>query len=45
MIGNFSKNKAEKVKVTINSISDGHHKVTYRGVKAIRCPFVTSYTR
>lgn len=27
------------VKFNIQSICDGHHKVTYRGVKAIRCPF------
>lgn len=31
--------KAEDVKVTIKSIDKGHHQVTYRGVKAIRCPF------
>lgn len=29
----------EKVNVTVSSICDGHHKVTYRGIKAIRCPF------
>ena len=29
----------EKVEITINSISMGHHKVTYRGIQAIRCPF------
>jgi cephalosporin hydroxylase len=33
------KNKAEKVNITVNSIYEGHHKVTYRGIKAIRCPF------
>ncbi len=32
-------NDKEKVDVTINSIDNGHHKVTYRGIKAIRCPF------
>ncbi|WP_417875142.1 CmcI family methyltransferase [Xanthomarina gelatinilytica] len=32
-------NKDEQVKITINSIDKGHHQVTYRGVKAIRCPF------
>lgn len=32
-------NKDEAVKVTVESIDKGHHKVTYRGVKAIRCPF------
>jgi cephalosporin hydroxylase len=31
--------KEEKVDVSIQSISDGHHKVTYKGIKAIRCPF------
>jgi cephalosporin hydroxylase len=31
--------KDEAVNVTIESINKGHHKVTYRGVKAIRCPF------
>ena len=34
----FFKNN-EQVKVSIKSIDKGHHKVTYRGVKAIRCPF------
>lgn len=32
-------NKDEVVKVTVESIDKGHHQVTYRGVKAIRCPF------
>jgi cephalosporin hydroxylase len=27
------------VNFNLNTICDGHHKVTYRGVKAIRCPF------
>ncbi|MGF1555901.1 CmcI family methyltransferase [Paucihalobacter sp.] len=31
--------KEEAVKVSIASIDKGHHQVTYRGVKAIRCPF------
>lgn len=31
--------KDEKVKVTIETIDKGHHKVSYRGVKAVRCPF------
>jgi len=39
MITNLLKNKSEKVEITVNSISEGHHKVTYRGIKAIRCPF------
>ncbi|MFH1822834.1 MAG: CmcI family methyltransferase [Patescibacteria group bacterium] len=29
----------EKVKFDTNSICVGHHNITYRGVKAIRCPF------
>jgi cephalosporin hydroxylase len=29
----------EKVQVSIKSIGIGHHNVTYKGVKAIRCPF------
>ncbi len=33
----FSKDEA--VKITVESIDKGHHKVTYRGVKAVRCPF------
>tara|TARA_R110002012_G_scaffold319389_2_gene539624 strand:+ start:8106 stop:8744 length:639 start_codon:yes stop_codon:yes gene_type:complete len=31
--------KDEAVKVTVETINKGHHQVTYRGVKAIRCPF------
>ncbi|WP_158727916.1 MULTISPECIES: CmcI family methyltransferase [unclassified Flavobacterium] len=31
--------KDEEIKISIQSISDGHHHVTYKGVKAIRCPF------
>jgi len=27
------------VNFNLNTICDGHHKVTYRGIKAIRCPF------
>lgn len=26
-------------KVTAKSVYEGHHKITYRGVKAIKCPF------
>lgn len=33
----FSKDEA--VKITVDSIDKGHHKVSYRGVKAVRCPF------
>ena len=32
-------NKSEAVQITVKSIDKGHHKVKYRGVKAIRCPF------
>ncbi len=32
-------NKDEAVNISINTIDKGHHQVTYRGVKAIRCPF------
>lgn len=31
--------KDEIVKFSLNTIDKGHHQVTYRGVKAIRCPF------
>jgi cephalosporin hydroxylase len=31
--------KAEEVKISIQSIYEGHHHVTYKGIKAIRCPF------
>src|SRR5688572_23994327 len=31
--------ESEQVEVSVKSICDGHHKVTYRGIKAIRCPF------
>lgn len=31
--------KEEEVKISVNSIYEGHHKVTYKGIKAIRCPF------
>lgn len=39
MIKIRSSNKSERVKLDINSIYQGHHKTTYKGVKAIRCPF------
>ena len=29
----------EKVKINLKGINKGHHKVTYKGIKAIRCPF------
>lgn len=36
---NFFKRNNEKVKFNTKSIYKGHHKTTYRGIKAIRCPF------
>jgi cephalosporin hydroxylase len=29
----------EEVKISVQSIYEGHHQVTYKGIKAIRCPF------
>jgi len=31
--------KEEQVKLSMKSIYDGHQRVVYRGVKAVRCPF------
>jgi len=31
--------KDEKVDFSIQTIADGHHKVTYKGIRAVRCPF------
>lgn len=31
--------KVEKVKLSLDGLNRGHHQVTYKGVKAIRCPF------
>jgi cephalosporin hydroxylase len=31
--------KAEKVVLSLDGLNKGHHQVTYKGVKAIRCPF------
>lgn len=31
--------KEEEVKISVQSIYEGHHLVTYKGIKAIRCPF------
>lgn len=28
-----------KVKFDVQSLYEGHHKITYRGIKAIKCPF------
>lgn len=36
---NFLKRNIEKVKFNAKSIYVGHHKTTYRGIRAIRCPF------
>jgi cephalosporin hydroxylase len=39
MFNSLFKNKTEQVNITVDSIYKGHHHVTYRGIKAIRCPF------
>lgn len=39
MFSKLLKNKTEKVNVNIGTIYNGHYNVTYRGIKAIRCPF------
>lgn len=31
--------KDEQVKISVQSIYEGHHHVTYKGIRAIRCPF------
>ena len=31
--------KEEKVELSLSGLNMGHHKVTYKGIKAIRCPF------
>lgn len=31
--------KAEKVVLSLEGLNKGHHQVTYKGIKAIRCPF------
>ncbi|SHG30237.1 Cephalosporin hydroxylase [Flavobacterium fluvii] len=33
------KSNEEDVEVSVQSIYEGHHNVTYKGIKAIRCPF------
>jgi cephalosporin hydroxylase len=35
----INKKKQEGVNLSIKTIDAGHHNVTYRGVKAVRCPF------
>lgn len=32
-------NKIDEVKFNVNTLFEGHRKVTYKGVQAIRCPF------
>lgn len=39
MFRNQRIHRDEKVNITVKSIDKGHHSVSYRGVKAIRCPF------
>ena len=39
MLPKLFRHKDEKVDVNMKSIFVGHHNMTYRGVKAIRCPF------
>jgi cephalosporin hydroxylase len=29
----------EEVKISVQSIDKGHHNITYKGIKAIKCPF------
>jgi cephalosporin hydroxylase len=31
--------KEEEVQISVRSIDEGHHKITYKGIKAIKCPF------
>lgn len=31
--------KDEKFKLSLKKINEGHHKVTYKGIKTMRCPF------
>lgn len=31
--------KDEAVKITVESIDKGHHNVTYKGIRAVKCPF------
>tara|TARA_R100000935_G_C2821538_1_gene160042 strand:+ start:492 stop:1130 length:639 start_codon:yes stop_codon:yes gene_type:complete len=39
MIKLRKKKENESINITVQSIDAGHHKVSYRGIKAIRCPF------
>jgi cephalosporin hydroxylase len=35
----FTRSQDERVKFDVFSVCRGHHLITYRGIKAIRCPF------
>jgi len=35
----FSLKKKSKVQFSVDSVYQGHHQITYRGIKAIKCPF------
>ena len=39
MLNIIKNRKDEEVRISVKSIDEGHHKVSYRGIKAIRCPF------
>ena len=39
MIRLHRRRQKESINITIKSIDAGHHQVSYRGVKAVRCPF------
>lgn len=39
MFKNKRFNKEEEVEISVRSIYEGHHKVTYKGIIAVRCPF------
>jgi cephalosporin hydroxylase len=39
MFKNKRISKEEEIKISVQSIYEGHHNVTYKGIKAIRCPF------
>ena len=39
MFSKKSISSAEKVKISVKSIYEGHFRVTYRGIKAVKCPF------
>lgn len=39
MIKNYFTPKDEKVNLNIKSIAKGHHNATYKGIRAVKCPF------